>query len=105
METKKMIGSRIKAIRKREKLTQEKLAEKMDINSKYLSSIERGLENPTLDTLINLSESLEVEMDEFFTHIEIEDPAKRKTMIISLLDKASADQLKLAYKILSAIIG
>jgi hypothetical protein len=47
---------------------------------------------------------LDVKPDEFFTHLEIEDPAKRKSIIIEMLDEADADQLKLSYKVLSAII-
>ena len=54
MDVKQMIGIRIKDIRNRRGFTQEELAEKIDINPKYLSSIERGKENPTLNTLIKL---------------------------------------------------
>lgn len=104
MDAKQMIGARIKDIRNRKGFTQEELAEKININSKYLSSIERGKENPTLNTLIKLSESLDVNLNDIFHQIEIEDPAKRKALLISLLDEADDDQLKLAYRILLAII-
>ncbi len=104
MDAKQMIGGRIKDIRNRKGFTQEELAEKIDINPKYLSSIERGKENPTLNTLIKLSESLNVNLNDIFHQIEIEDPAKRKALLISLLDEADDDQLKLAYLILLAII-
>ena len=72
--------------------------------TKYLSSIERGKENPTLNTLIKLAQALEVNIDEVFNFVEIEDPDKRKSLIISLLDEANDEQLKLAFKILSVII-
>jgi len=101
---KQMVGARIKELRNRKGFTQEQLSEKMGINPKYLSSIERGNENPTLNTLIKLSEALEVDSGEIFSHIQIEDPGERKSMIISLLDQADDEQLKLASKILSAII-
>jgi len=104
MDIKQMIGTRIKEIRTRKRLTQEQLSEKMEINPKYLSSIERGNENPTLNTLIKLSESLEVDLGEIFSHIQIEDPGERKSMITSLLDQADDEQLKLAFKVLSAIL-
>ena len=104
MDVKQMIGIRIKDIRNRRGFTQEELAEKIDINPKYLSSIERGKENPTLNTLIKLSESLDVNLNDIFHQIEIEDLAKRKALLISLLDEADDDQLKLAYRVLSAII-
>jgi DNA-binding XRE family transcriptional regulator len=104
MDAKQTIGCRIKHIRMKKGFTQEQLAEKIDINSKYLSSIERGKENPTLNTLIKLSESLDVNLNNIFYQVEIEDPAKRKSLINSILNEASDEQLKLAYKILSAII-
>lgn len=104
MDRKQTIGSRIKNIRTKKKLTQEQLSEKVGINPKYLSSIERGLENPTLNTLIKVSESLNVNLDDVFSQLQIEDPAERKSLIISLLDQADDDQLKLAYRILSVII-
>jgi transcriptional regulator with XRE-family HTH domain len=99
-----MIGSRIQEIRNTKGLTQDQLSEKVGISSKYLSSIERGKENPTLNTILKLARSLDVKLDEFFIHLEIENPAKRKSMIIEILDGADEDKLKLAYKVLSAMI-
>jgi transcriptional regulator with XRE-family HTH domain len=101
---KQIIGARIKEIRARNRINKERLAERMGINPKYLSSIERGKENPSLNTLIKLSESLEVDLGEIFSLLQIEDPAKRKSLIISLLDDADSEQLKIIFKIISAII-
>ena len=105
MNIKQMIEARIKEIRVKRKLTQEQLAEKTEINPKYLSSIERGLENPTFNTFFKLSESMDVSLDDIFNQVQIEDPAERKSMINSLLDQADDEQLKLAYRILSVIIN
>ena len=104
MNIKQMIGMRIAELRSSKGFTQEKLAGKMEISSKYLSSIERGKENPTLDTIIKLSESLGVNIEDIFRSLQIEDSGKRKSLVASLINKADADQLKLAYKILSVII-
>jgi DNA-binding XRE family transcriptional regulator len=57
LDIKQMIGARIKEIRTKKGITQEQLSERMEINPKCLSSIERGKENPTLNTLIKLLES------------------------------------------------
>jgi len=104
MNVKQLIGMHIAELRNGKGLTQEQLAGKMEISSKYLSSIERGKENPTLDTIIKLSESLDVNIEDIFRFIQIEDSVKRKSLVTSLVNKADANQLKLAYKILSAII-
>ena len=42
MDTKELIGSRIKELRKKKGLSQEELSEKADITPNYLSRIERG---------------------------------------------------------------
>ena len=66
--------------------------------------IERAKENPTLNTLVKLSESLEVNLGEIFKFIKAEGPAKRKSMIISLLDETDDELLKLILKMLLIII-
>ncbi len=65
----------------------------------------RGKENPTLDTLINLGQSLDVDLGEIFMFVEVEDPRKRKALLEGLLKKADDEQLKLAVKVLKALIG
>ena len=104
MDIKVMIGARIKELRNKKGFTQEQLAENIGINPKYLSGIERGKENPTLDMLIKLSGALTADLGELFRVVEIEDPGKRMALIKSLLDEADEDQIKLAYKIMTSII-
>ena len=104
MNLKKLIGARIQKLRKQKGLTQDELSERVNISSKYLSSIERGKENPTLNTFISIAEELSVDIEEFFTEIQIEDPKITKEMILSLVDEADEGQLKTIYQILSVII-
>lgn len=104
MDKIQMIGIRIAEIRKQKGLTQETLAGKMEVSPKYLSSIERGKENPTLNMLINLADSLEVELEQIFTFIQIEDPKRRKALLESLLKKADDEKIKLALKVLKVVI-
>jgi len=51
LDLKEMIGPRIQEIRNKKGVTQDQLSEKVGISSKYLSSIERGKENPTVNTI------------------------------------------------------
>lgn len=104
MDIRQLIGIRIAELRKNVGFTQEQLAAKMEISSKYLSSIERGRENPTLSTLIKLAEALNVDLGAIFDSIQIEDPLKRKSMIQTLIKDADPEQLKLAFQILSLLI-
>ena len=68
MNRKKQMGLRLKEIRKRKGLSQEALAERADTSPNYLSRMERGTENPTLDMLIKIADALEVELWELFDY-------------------------------------
>ena len=57
------IGMRIKACRKQKHLTQEKLAECLDVSSHYIYELERGVKTMSLYTLNDLSNCLEVSSD------------------------------------------
>ena len=47
-------GARIQALRKQKGLTQEQLAEKLNINTNSLGKIERGLNGLSIDLLIEI---------------------------------------------------
>jgi transcriptional regulator with XRE-family HTH domain len=55
-------GVRVKARRKALGLTQSDIYKRTDIGIGYLSTIERGLANPTLDTMLKLSAALGMEI-------------------------------------------
>ena len=57
------IGARIKAARERVHLTQEKLAEIVDISPTHMSVIERGVKTPKLDTFVRIANALGVSAD------------------------------------------
>jgi transcriptional regulator with XRE-family HTH domain len=103
METKKLIGKRIKELRQNKKLTQEKLAERADINAKYISRIELGMENPTIDLFIKLAKALEVEMWEMFDfYHQVSDKELRK-LHCEQAKTSDIQKLRLAQKILRAL--
>ena len=59
----KAIGRRIKTARERKRLTQEQLAELIDLSPMHISVIERGVKLPKLETLINIANVLDVSAD------------------------------------------
>ena len=58
------MGDGIRWQRKRAGLTQEKLAERIDINPVYMGQIERGYRVPTVDVLLRLARALKVSLCE-----------------------------------------
>ena len=65
----KIIGKRIQEIRKRKGITQEELAEAIEISPHYLSALERGLYNIKLETLVKMLNFLDASADEVFYQV------------------------------------
>lgn len=57
------VGARIKAARERAGMTQDELAEALDMSSTHISVIERGVKSPRLDTFVNIANVLHVSTD------------------------------------------
>ncbi len=72
------MGRRIKAARENKGLTQEQLAEKLDLSVQHISVIERGVKAPRLETFIKLANELDVNSDYF-----LEDLLKVSSLISS----------------------
>ena len=61
MDLTKRVGMNIRSIRKSQNMTIDELAEKCDFQSPYLSDVERGERNITLQTLNKILDALQVE--------------------------------------------
>lgn len=59
-------GKRVKELRKKQGLTQEKLAERAKMDYSYLNLIESGKKNPSLKRIGNLARALSVKLSELF---------------------------------------
>lgn len=58
----KLIGERIKRARKAKEMTQEILAERLDVSIGYISQVERGITKISLDLLGAISSVLECDI-------------------------------------------
>lgn len=103
--TKKLLGVRIKELRKIRGLSQEQLSGKIDIDPKHLSRIESGRSFPSFDTLEKLANALKVDLRDFFEFAhEAKNTRELKEMISNLLKGADDEQLRLAVKVLRALM-
>ncbi len=68
-ETHKRFGKRIQILRKEKKLTQEDLADLIEVDRSYMGFVERGERNPTLDKIIKLSQALKISLSELFKDV------------------------------------
>ena len=67
MNLKEELGKNIQKYRKLNKITQERLAEIIDVEINSISSIERGRYFPSPDNLLKISEALQVSLPDLFT--------------------------------------
>lgn len=100
-DVRSVVGKQIKALRQARGMSQEELSEKIPINSKYLSAIERGKANPTLDTLTRLADALRVGVPDLFNY-ELE-PKELAQLVAGLITEGDEIKLRLAAKVLNAI--
>ena len=96
----KAIGQRIKRAREKKQLTQEQLAELVDLSPMHISVIERGAKPPKLETLVNIANALGVSADTL-----LQDVINNRTKAVSseaadLLGQLSAEEQR---RVLSAL--
>lgn len=70
-----LIGKRIKQARKAKGLTQEQLAEQLDVSVGYVSQIERGITKPNLEMLSAVCDQLGCALDVLLTGCSTNQPA------------------------------
>lgn len=61
MEITHILGSNVRRLRRKMDLSQEEFGLKFGIDRTYVSGIERGVRNPTLEVVAKLAKALDVE--------------------------------------------
>lgn len=98
---KKELGEKIKRLRKKRKLTQEQLAEMMEISPRNLSGIEIGANFVKAETLEKLLKALNVTTQELFSNDHLQDSRFLIKYINNSIKNFEKDRkkLELVYKI------
>jgi transcriptional regulator with XRE-family HTH domain len=66
----KMVGHRVRDLRKERGLSQEALGERGGFHYSYIGQIERGEKNVSLLNLVKIARALEVNMAQLFTYLD-----------------------------------
>ena len=99
---KKMFGQRLRELRTAKKLTQETVAELIDIKPENYSRIENGLSFPKPENIVKLSKVLGVEIAEMFQFSHLNDYEKILDAIIEKL-KSDKEATVITYKFLKSL--
>lgn len=95
------IGKKIASLRKEQKMTQEQLAEKLDISVKHCSSVERGLSSLSLEKLIQVCEIFNVSLDFLVRNLPSEESNPIPSVCISLFQNADEKERRILKEYLS----
>ncbi|MGX7950650.1 helix-turn-helix domain-containing protein [Oleidesulfovibrio alaskensis] len=100
----KLLGDRVRSLRKAKGMTQEDLAVAAESGAKYISELERGEANVTVTLIVKLAKGLEVDPSDLFENKHEADPEELKAAINKLMDEADHDKLKLLYRVAKDIV-
>ena len=72
MKSEEIFGQILRTIRKKQKMSQEKLAFQSNLDRTYISMLERGIHQPTLNSLLSLAKALDMKTSELVGLVEEE---------------------------------
>lgn len=99
---KKLLGERIRELRKAKGLTQEQLAELVGVEPRHISRVEGGYSSPSIERLARIAEILEVPIKELFDYKHLNDSEDRLKDIEDAIGGMSDEYQKIVYKIVRA---
>ena len=102
MDNKKLLGKRLKELRKRKGYTQEKLAELVDLEPASICNIENGYNYPSFQNLEKIISILDVSFADVFEFSQHKDSDDLIAEINNMLENYP-DKVKDAYKIVKAL--
>ena len=101
---KELLGSRIRQLRKRDGLSQEKLAELIGIDPNSVSRIECGVHYPSLDMIEKFAAIFMVEMRDLFLFSDQESPEEMRAFLIRMASEADVEKLRNLVRVVREVI-
>lgn len=98
------IGKLIRQNRHLASMTQETLAEKINVSPPYVSRIETGSASPSLQTLVDICNALHITLDDLMRDSI---PATRKNLegrLAEIVDGCTAEELHLVADVVETIL-
>jgi transcriptional regulator with XRE-family HTH domain len=103
-DVKKLIGDRIRQLRKQRGLSQEELGDKSDLHYTHIGSIERGEKNWSIETLVKVAKGLNVSINDLFDFPSTQANLKTlKKSLIAEINESSPEAIKIFSDMVSGI--
>lgn len=87
-----LLGKKIRQLRQIHHLSQADLAEKIDVSTNYIGQIERGDRKPSLETLVDLCNALNTNMDDILSDSLTPKSDQLSSNILSKLEPLSPEE-------------
>lgn len=98
------IGKNIRKFREIKKLRQEYLAEKTDLTTNYIGMIERGEKIPSLETFINILNSLGVSADMVLSDVLDNGYTVKDSLLNEKLEKLVPEDRNRIYEVIDTMM-
>ena len=98
------IGKNIRKFREIKKLRQEDLAEKADLTTNYIGMIERGEKIPSLETFINMLNSLGVSADMVLSDVLDNGYKVKDSLLNEKLEKLVPEDRNRIYEVIDTMM-
>lgn len=99
----KLVGERIKRARKSKGITQENMAERLNVSIGYVSQVERGVTKISLDLLAAISTILECDVAALISESAINSTEYLESEIVTELCKLDQKKKKFIYNLIKLI--
>jgi transcriptional regulator with XRE-family HTH domain len=106
-----VLSKKLKKLRKEKKITQNKLSEKLGFSPRYMSKIEAGMTQPSMETFKKLADFFQVPVEFLVSETEETNnlataPIRNKELLKAFIevDQLSQEDQKLALGLLNALV-
>lgn len=100
----KLLGNRIKELRKSRGYTQETLAQDAGISDKYLSEVERGECKVSVEVLNKVASGLHIDLHDLVNFESQTSRQDREDQLVDLIKNASDEQLVVLQRVIKAVL-
>jgi transcriptional regulator with XRE-family HTH domain len=99
-----LFGKRVRKLRKAEKLSLEKAAERARLSGNYWGEVERGRKVPSLETIASMARALDVPAHHLLLLEREEGEKALRGKLDSILSRSKPQEIELIYRVVKAIV-
>ena len=88
-----LLGNRIRIAREKKGITQEELADRVNISPSHISVIERGVKTVRIDTVVRIANELDVSADYLLQ--DLVKRSRESQLLSSIMDLPETDRSRL----------